>query len=202
MSVTFGQFISTIANEINRDDLNTEIGDAINAAITEVETERYTFNQAIDTTKSFTSGVSTIALPDGFFSMVSFKYSDGSYTRTLQSRSINWIEEQDDNSYTSRPEYYAIFNEDLRIFPVPNSAYACTISYFRTYTQPAVSGDTHNLIDNAYNLIKYKAKAFLFPNLLDDPDRGTFFQGLATAELARLKRHYNLQNQSNQLEAN
>ncbi len=202
---TFGGLIDDIANEINRDDLNTEIGEAVKAAIRHFETERFHFNSDVQQT-TLTSGSGALTLPPGFFSLVSIKLRINSVDRSLLPMSYQEMDEYDSmQSVTGQPVYYSIFEELLRLFPKPDSSYTAFLSYFRTYELPTDNGDTHVFIDNAYDLIKYYAKFLVYANLLAATDRATYYLTMAIGtdgqggELARLKRRYNGQQQDYRL---
>lgn len=208
MALTFGQLKTVIANEINHNDLTTEIGEAIISAIHEFETERFTFNQA-NATSAFTSGDGALALPEGFFSMVSFRYTDANTYRTLQFMPSATLDALDDNAnYMGRPEYYTIFSQAIRVYPVPDNDYAVTFSYHRTFDDPVSDSDIHPFITNAELMIKYKAKEIIYGDFLLDEQSAGYYRlraggpdtksatGQYVGEYGRLKRELDSQSQT------
>jgi hypothetical protein len=199
--VNFGELIDKIASELERDDLDSLIGDAILDAIRTYESTKFRFNTDVQQT-TMTSGSGALSLPPGFFSLVSLKYRNSTDT-VLEFKDYLALEQLDnDPNYTNPPEYYTIFNNQFRLYPVPDDDYETFVSYHRTYDLPEVDADTHNLIDNAALLIKCKAKAFLCANVLFDDALASTYQALADLEYKRHKDAYFEENESYQLGAN
>jgi hypothetical protein len=177
----FGELRDQIANEIDRDDLNSGIENSIQEAITEYETDRFVFNQKTDTSITMTVGGLTMALPTDHFATKSFKYTQSSnYTPKLKPQTADWIHDCDTNpSYSSRPEYYSIEEGAYLVYPRADTAYATSIRYFYKDTLPTADAHTNILITNAFNMIKFKAKSLLYYDVLLDPENGALFGKLA-----------------------
>lgn len=192
----FGQTKSEIAGEINRTDLDTEIGVALTSAMTMFETEKFTFNQAYSASRTMTANQRNIALPSDFFSLVSlrFVYSSND-VRALSYISPQEMDAMDnDPSFYGAPEFYSIYNNQYRFYPVPDQAYSIQESYFKVLPKPVADGDVSEWFTYAYLLIKYQAKFILYSNVLFDEALATFYKGMADLELRRLKDAYNTQN--------
>lgn len=85
----------------------------------------------------------------------------------------------------SDPTHFAIFQREVRLRPVPDSA--ITIYWaFQGYTRElSVAGDTNLWTQNAETLVLYRAAEYASVYLLED-ERIQLFQGLAERELLRL----------------
>lgn len=186
--MNYGELKSLIASEINRTDLDSFIGDAINSALNEYGTKKFRWNSDVQQT-AFTAGSGALTLPPGFFSLISLKYISASNTsRVLDFRSYRDLDILDDNStITGQPTYYAIFEDVFRIYPVPDDDYTVYVSYYRTFDLPVGNTDTHVLITNAPELVKYKAKELLYGNVLFDETSANYYGALAERELKRLQ---------------
>lgn len=187
MATTYGTLKSEIAADIDRDDLETQIGNAIIAAIRTVETTKLRFNNEVTTT-TMTEGSAYLALPSAFFAMDSIKYDAGSYQTILEWRTLAEIEQMDtQDGYTNPPLYYTISDNQIRLYPVPDDDYSTTIQFWETFTDPSADGDENEWINNARNYIKWKARSILAASALFDYEQANYFDAMAQRELQRLE---------------
>lgn len=185
--MNYGELIDQIASEINRTDLDSFIGDAINSALNEYGTKKFRWNSTVQQT-TLTAGSGALSLPPGFFSLISLKYLNNTSTTVLEFRSYRDLEILDSTQgITGQPSYYAIFQDVFRLYPVPDSAYTAYVSYYRTFDLPVGDTDTHVLITNAPELVKYKAKELLYGSILFDETSANYYGALAERELKRLQ---------------
>lgn len=209
--VNFGALRDEIATDIVRNDIDTQIEEAIREAITEFETETFTFNQGKDTTQTFTVGSPELALPTGAFKIRDFKVViDSNFKPSLRPRTLKHIQQANSTpSFIGRPSEYCIDRGLLIVSPIPDSTYATEILSFITSTLPVAPADTHVLIDDAKNMIKFKAESLLYFTVLFDDANGKKFEKLAggpdienpqTGKLlgayGRLKKRFNFETES------
>ena len=193
---TLGSLNAEIAADIVQDDLSTQIDNAIIAAIRELQTEKTSFNSDISLSLSTSTGSAELALPTGFFSMTKLQLSMGGVLETIDEVSQERIMHYRYQSRTDRPSKYAIFDSLIQFDVLASDDYNATISYYRTYDLPVSASDTHTWLDNAYSLVKYKAKSILFANSLFDWDNAAGFKALADEELRRIKNVFNTESSS------
>jgi len=210
--VNFGALRDEIATDIVRSDIATEIEEAIREAISEFEIDTYTWNQAKDTTRTLIVGDSELAFPTNMFKIKNFKVLiSANDKQSLRAKSIEFIEDQDNagTSFVSRPKFYGVDRELLIVHPRPDQAYSTEILGYATETLPTGSADTHKMITNAKNMVKWKAQSILYFTILFDDTNGAKFEKLAggpdienptTGKLlgayGREKRKFNRQTQS------
>ena len=176
MALTYGDMQTRIANELNRRDLatNNHITNAIQSAIKHYERERWYFNEAT-TSSSLTTVASTATynLPSDFMKMDNVMVTVNGWKS--QSRSMPYIEmdsrDSGSSSVTGPPEYWAIYGNQLRHYPIPDSAYVVTISYQKRLTTLSASTDTNAWVDDLEELIRTKAEESICRNVLKDYER-------------------------------
>jgi hypothetical protein len=190
--MNFGELRDRIADEINRDDLDSQIEDAIVDAIREYGTKKLRWNSDVQST-TMTTGNGALSLPPGFFGLISLKIRDsaGVTDSILEYRTYQELDEIDSTvGNEGTPVYYSIFQDVFRVYPIPDYDYITFVSYWRTYDEPVVAADEHVLITNAPNLIKYRAKEVLFGNYLFDNQQAIYYGALADREYMRIKRSH------------
>ncbi len=188
---TMGDLRDEIAGELARDDLDTQIETAITSAIREVETEKVRFNSEVDTSLTTTAGSATIALPSGFFEMISLQLSIGGVLRTMEPATPVQIMEARYQGTQNQPCAFSVFDGLIQLDTLADDTYTATITYYRTFSLPTTGTDTHTWITNAYSLIKYAAKRNLHANTLFDWENAGGFDRMAQAEMARIKKNFN-----------
>ncbi len=172
---TFGNLIDTIKRDLGADVnslLDDEIKDAINFAIQDHESERFTFNEG-------ESQFSTVALQGDYdlttlapealtFDNVQYLFADHLYR--LEQQSYEWYVEAlvNQTAQTGPSNYYAIFDRKMYLYPQPDSVTTVTISGVkRLLPSPLVNdSDTNAWMNQGRQLIRAKAKADLFGNRL------------------------------------
>lgn len=200
----FGTLKTEIAGEIDRTDVDTYIGTAIQTALRKHQENKVWFNQDIDTSQATSASSEDLALPSDYFAIDSIRIIYATNDEALLTIR-GWTELQElfpNNGSTSRPTDCAIFDGVIKLRPIPDATYTTKISYYKKDTIPSSSGDTHLWMTNASNLIKWEAKAFLYADVLEDEQRSVTFSQKATDELARIKGVFTTQTQSNRLAYN
>lgn len=166
--MSYGDMVNRIANEIIRSDLGTEIRQAIQSAILRYRGERFWFNEQ-RATASTVNNQEFYSLPTDFVEMDSMTATVSGHTYPLNVRTSIEIDEIDSTSSTrGRPDDVAIYQEQFRIYPIPDAAYTLTLNYQRVL--PALSGDadTNAWMTVGESLIRSRAKKELFAHVLKD----------------------------------
>lgn len=189
---TYGTMQTRIADETLRDDIPSQIANAIQSAIKLWEGQRFSFNE-----KRFR--LSTVAGQE-YYDWSAMTDSDGvalqagvtllevdSVTATVNGSTYPLIERtqtwMDDYTapaaeYTGQPMDYAIYANQFRLSPVPDAVYALVLSGLAS--QPLLSADasTNDWMVEGESLIRAQAKALLYRDVLHNE------RGLAFAEQA------------------
>lgn len=185
-----GTMKTRIAREIVRDDLSTEIGEAIATAVETWAGQRFWFNE-----KRF--ALATVADQE-YYAMSALTLADGtaletgeglieidSFTLTysgepypLCARTQAYMDEMQSpaTTYTGQPVAYAIYEDKIRLHPIPDAAYDCTISGLATLPTLSSDGATNAWMTNGEALIRQQAKLIIYRDITRDPD------GVALAE--------------------
>lgn len=166
---TYGTMQDRIADELNRSDLTSQIQLAIKSAIEHYESDRFYFNEKVATTTT-TASSQWVTQPTDMVELDTLAITNGSYKYTLNPRTYNYLEEIDNGNgtYTGAPEDYAVYQEQYRLYPVPDATYTLTQSYIYRLSDLSATADTNAWVTVGEQLIRYRAKADLMVNVLDD----------------------------------
>jgi len=88
--------------------------------------------------------------------------TNSSYPTTLRERSNQWIEERyvPGGTYKGQPYVFATFEDQIRLYPIPDAVYAVKTQGYGIALPIATDDDTTPWANDAYNLIKCRAKAY------------------------------------------
>lgn len=177
---TFADQKTRIATELVRDDIAS--GGALESlleqhyqdAVEYYASERYWFN-AIVTTVNTVAGTQTVALPSGVRKVerVTYPADDRELIETI-------LGELNDSDTSGSPEYYAYYNDSLRLYPKPDAVYTLNIYGVAEIAAPTTGTDTNIWTNEAAPLIRAHTKLTLCRSVFRDPE-GT---QLAMAETA------------------
>lgn len=193
---TLATLKATIADDLARTDLTSQIASAINTAIEHYQDERFYFNETRSSTFVTVAAQSTYSSSDdpdipkfARLDMVSLEDSS-SEQHNLRQYGIKEMESLLDNSAASgRPYAYLYFEESFRLYPIPDAVY--TIRPIGTIQKdaPATDDETGNVwMTDAAELIRCSAKAYLAAHLLRDPELAQVMVAAEDRALKRLRR--------------
>lgn len=172
----YGTMQSRIADELDRSDLTSQIQNAIQDAIKFYQKDAFWFNDASDTfptvdgTESYTIHTAT-ASTTKFAEILSVTATlSGGTTYPLFRKTYEEIDAKQHNATTSKghPLEYAIFSEDMRLYPVPNGVYTITISGTVELSALSADVDTNAWMVEAEPLIRHKATEIVNRNVVRD----------------------------------
>lgn len=169
---TYGTMQTRIGTELVRSDLSSEIQSAIQSAIRYYERTLFYFNEAIATSTTV-DGQRYYALPSDFVEMESIKVTlPGSSYQNLLPRTFRELEEMDleSSGHEGYPDFYSLFGEQFRLYPVPNGSYTLTLAYIRELPSLSVSSDSNAWMTDAEALIRYRAKWDLYLNVIHEKE--------------------------------
>lgn len=153
-----------IASELHRSDITSRIRIAIQSAIKHYERERWYFNEAV-TSSSLTTVASQAfyALPADFMKLDSITLTQSGWKRGLEPMSYIEMDHRDagNSAAIGIPSFYSIYKNQLRHYPIPDSAYVVTLSYQKRLTTLSATTDTNEWVDDLEELIRCKAEEIL-----------------------------------------
>jgi len=177
---TLGILKTTIADEIVRDDLSSQIGRAITTAISLWASRRFVFNEkryALTTVASQeyypmssltnTDG-SAIATGETLIEIDSFTLTYGNEPYTLDDRTQQWLDREQSATFTGQPNSYGIFADQIRLSPIPAGAYPCVISGLAELGALSSDADSNAWMTNGEALIRAQAKILLYRDIVRD----------------------------------
>jgi hypothetical protein len=173
---------TNIINETLRDDLTqAQLNKAINDAIKLWEGERFTFNEKrylLDTVPEQEYYGITTADGEELLEIDSITITVSNYPYPLIGRTQQWFDlyQSPAATYVGQPDSYGIYGNQLRLYPIPDSAgpnagsYEITVSALaRLGPNPlSDSNDTNDWMTEGETLIREQAKLLLYRNLLRD----------------------------------
>lgn len=167
----YGEMQARIANELNRADLGSYIPSAIQSAIKHYERERWYFNEAVTSSSLTTSSsLALYPLPTDFMKMDNVKVTIDGWKNECDP--IPYIEmdriDPGNGALNGPPRFWAVYANQLRYYPVPDSAYVVTISYQKRLTTLSASADTNEWVDDLEELIRSKSKEIICRHKLRD----------------------------------
>jgi hypothetical protein len=182
---TLADLKSRIATELARNDLTSQIANAVSDAIKFYGRERFWFNQSRTITFATVDGqeaygeadqslIPDLIKIDGiFFSTDKYpldRYSPTDFEMLTGGSTSN-----------GRPYAYTYTDEQILLYPTPNDAY--TLRIFAHYRLPALTDtDTNAWTDDAEELIRTHAKQLLYIDPLED-DESAARMGVKIPEL-------------------
>lgn len=194
---TYGTIGTRIADEINRSDLSSQINNAIQSALLELEGERYWFEDGSATITTVANQTFyalpgdlrdtdfTTALADG----VTIREIDGAvcnfnnWFQPLRPVTVDWIDTYQIPTYVGQPYYYAFLGEQIRLAPTPSAAYQITIRGHLSPATLSAASDTNVWTINGEPLLRARAKTILHRDVLRDAEEMQFC--LQAEEMAR-----------------
>lgn len=179
--MTLGTMIDRIADELGaRTDLNTQIEKAIRSAIKFHERERFYFNEAHST---FTTSIgqeyydaSHFSNPGEMVEIDSIRVTVDGSSYTLIPRDYGYIDSvASGSSITGEPSDYAKYGQQLRLYPIPSAARTVVVSHLTKFASLSATTSSNAWMVDGEELIRYRAKADLFLNVIRDPQESGNF---------------------------
>lgn len=185
-----------IADDLSRSDLTSQIATAITAAITFYKTTRFWFNETRASTFVTVDGQSTYTSSDDadiplWFSIDQVLLIDSS-TNVTELRRVDpqrmelWLTGATPTE--GQPSDYTYFEKAFRFYPVPDAVYTIRPVGAIEKAAPATDGEASNVwMTDAYQLIKFRAKAQLYRNVIRQLDKAGDMDSEERLELTRLR---------------
>jgi len=187
---TFGTMVSRISREIRRDGLTADIKDSIVDAIAYYESERFSFNETSSVVTTTTNDPYLSSLPAGLISLDKVELDQGGSRFPVQQRSYQWMTDIDSGNSFGPPYQYALYQGNMRLYPVPDQAYSVHLSYqveLSEVSASATSTVTNAWMTEAEPMIRSRAKGLIFAHRLRNHVEARAMEILADQEHDRLK---------------
>ena len=175
---TLGIMIDRIADELSRTDLNTQIGAAVRSAVNHYAGEPWWFAEYMDLTATTSTSLEFYPLPADFEHLETFQVVIGAQRIPCDPQAYDTIRRWQTNLVFGQPTDYAIYNQQLILYPIPNAAYVTIMSYLQTVSTLTTTTCTNAMMTYGEELIRNRARADIQVNFLRDE--------AASAELAQL----------------
>jgi hypothetical protein len=187
--------IARIADDLARADLTSQIGNAIDDAITHYQPMRFFFNETRLATFVTVAAQSTYTASDDtdvplFIELDAVMLSDGTNTRELEHISPTEIERLLDSSASSgRPTRYSYYEQSFRFYPVPDIAYTIRPIGLIEKAGPATDDELNNVwCVYAFELIRCRAKLLLTAHVIVDPELASIMSEAERQAYDKLRR--------------
>ena len=172
---TFGEIISQVANDLADSNINSEIGDEINAAIREYDTRRCWFNEKRDLTfstvaaqdfytSSDNSNIPNLIRIDAMFSTLS------SDKWIIEPMDAIEMERNSPPNDSGRPGFYAYFGQSIRLWPYPDTVYTIRVLGWYRLSELSEDSDTNIWTQYAAGLLRLSAKRRVLANVRQEYD--------------------------------
>ena len=180
---TFGTLRDQIEDELQRSDLSTQIAGAIKQAVDFYSRKRFWFNEGRWTISAVASqeyyGLPLIREVD-----VVTLWPTTSNHYTLNRRTWEWVEQNNSTtSYEGRPTDFCVYSTQLRLYPTPNDSYRIDLAGTRAFEELSATGDTNVFMEQAYELVKHRAKKKVLVDRIRGPE--AIEEAMAQSELER-----------------
>lgn len=168
---TYGTMQTRIADELVRTDLTSQIQYAILDAIKAYESEEFWFNRLYRSTATVSTGEYYIPLPTNVLAIDKIiLQSNTSVEVYLTSRDVKFMLEAQTPLIDAQPMEYAIYGERILFDTRSNAVYPIYINGTEKFTAPSTGTDTSVWFVEAEELIRNRAKANLYLDVIMDAD--------------------------------
>lgn len=176
---TYGDIIAQVANDLADSNINSEIGDEINAAIREYDTRRVWFNEKRDLTFStvaaqdFYTSADNSDIPNLIRIDAMFSTSGSADKWIIEPMDAVEMERLSPPNDGGRPGYYAYFGQSIRLWPYPDQAYTIRVLGWYRLSELSQDSDTNIWTQYAAGLLRLSAKRRVLANVRQDYDNAS-----------------------------
>lgn len=197
---TYADMRERIADELANDGdiTSAQINNAIKTAIQMHERRSFWFNMG-DNTFSTVSGrefytSSNVGNLGNIIEFLSIRCQYGDTvsplgliaTSSLQYVQNSVIEALQNGTKTGTPRFYSRYDQQLRLFPIPDASYTMPIRYVYKLDVLAADDDSNAWTEEAEELIREAAKRIIAIDILNAPDLAANFAALEDVALQKL----------------
>lgn len=182
---TLSALKATIADDLNRSDLTSQIASAITDSIWHYKNTRFYWNETRGSTFATVAAQSRYTSSDDadiplWFDIDKVFVNDG--TREIELEQYDPVQMEyllgQASPTQGVPYAYAYYDRSFWLYPVPDDAYTVRPLGAIEKAAPATDGEANNVwMVEAYELLRCHAKALLAVHVLKDPDMLTVMRG-------------------------
>lgn len=186
---TYEGLAGRIISDIGRGDtsLTDTVKNHIQDAIRFYQTRRFWFNEGT-TSISLTSSTANYNFPAGLLEVDSVTITDNGQRFELEPMSYRAINSMDSGTYFGTPYAYALFAQQFRFYPVPDTSFSVTVKYQKILNTLSASSDVTAWTNEAQNLISARVRKMLYATYYKDSEAAQIEQVREDQELAMLVR--------------
>lgn len=172
---TYATMQARIANELNREDLTSEIQNSIITAVQFHSVEPFYFKE-VRVTIPTVNGQEYYSVPDTsdvgeLVEWISITATHTDYTYPLMERTWEYIDlVQTNDNYRGRPREFALYGEQIRIHPIPDGVYTLRALAVVTLATLSAGTDSNAWTTVGERLIREEAKVDLLESVIRGPD--------------------------------
>jgi len=200
---TFLELKSEISDQLDRDDLTDQIENAMYRAIDYYQLDRFYFSEErIKTNFQLDdSPIDFLAVPTDYVRAVSFVVVDQGQNTVLEKKTDAFIHERAWIGAVGLPAYYSIFDQQFRVFPIPDKEYEVNLHYYKQVAEPYHDDEeTVWTSEVMAQLISYRTKKDIYINYLHDKDSSAAMHAFEQEVYDAVKRHSLLYYESGSIE--
>lgn len=195
---TRGALKARISDDLARDNLSSQIADAIEDSISYYRTTRFGFNETRDLTFATANGQAIYTGDDNsdiplFFDIDEVFLIEGDDNYRLRKDDPQRLEFLSDGSAsTGRPYRYAWFDNSFRLYPIPDAAYTVRPVGAVEKASPNSDTQTGNVwMTKAFELIRCRAKSYLYAHVIKNLEMAGVMQEAEQQALRQLRKANN-----------
>ena len=156
---TYDQLKTSIANYLNRSDLDAVIPDFITLTERRLDRDIRARANMVRANTTTVSGTAFYNLPTDMLELRNVVYDSTSNSYALAYMSPESLSREYGTYTNGVPRAYSIIGEDLKIAPTPDGSYTLGINYYEALTPLSSSVATNNILDNFPELYLFGACA-------------------------------------------
>lgn len=168
-----------IADDLARDDLTTQITEAVDTAIRAHENDRYWFNEKYAVTATLSTSTASMELTTFAYTFLEFDrvrlVRTASTYWDLIKRDYSWVMDRQDVLVTTQPLEYTVYNDSLHFDAYADQNYPIIVDGIISLANLASAsfsqGDTAAWFNAARDMIRASAKKEIWLHVLDEPDK-------------------------------
>ena len=190
----YGKIKSRISREMKRGELSvssTAVAQSVIDAINHFAKRRFWFNTGYEEVVTTPDTATIGSAVTGIIKIDSMKAAIGNRDYPLSPMTYREMERIDSGQWAGYPEYYAHYNNNIRLYPIPNATYTVKVSYIKELTDVTLSSvatSTNEWVDDCESMIRKRAKGELFENELRNVQEAQMMFQSAEQEYKELKR--------------
>lgn len=183
----YGTLLGNMLTDLNRgQDISARARLAIVNAIEHYTARRFGWNQKRATAQAV-SAVEYMELPTDWIENDLLKLETSNDSDILIETTYEWIDEENRNpTYRGRPQYYAIQNRSLRLYPIPDQTYTLHMSFLYQLSDVSLSASdaaANAWTNEGYNLIYSRAMADMLENYIGGEEAWAWAERLRLREV-------------------